>query len=291
MIIVFGASGFIGNRLYKYYNAMQKPVTGTYLNNPQEGLVKFDFMHPDITELDIDLKKVQYAILCTAASRIDYCVQEEEKAYAVNVLGTKKIIDQLFQNNILPIFISSDHVFDGIKGYYSDMDKTSAVNNYGRHKVEIETYLFNSKQNYIVSRISKVYGLDPEDGTIISEFAKNLIEDKSILCATDNIFSPTYVEDIVRAIDILIVRNMRGIHNVVSPQAISRYDLAAKVKQRLKISTGKISPCLINDFDFLDMRPLNTSLDPTRFISATGYEFMKIDDAIDSYKSSISPVQ
>ena len=47
---------------------------------------------------------------------------------------TKNVIDYCFENNIVPIYISSDGVFDGLKGGYIETDKKNPTNCYGAIK-------------------------------------------------------------------------------------------------------------------------------------------------------------
>jgi len=127
---------------------------------------------------------------------------------------------------------------------------------------------------------------EKKDGTIITSWIKQLQNDETIHCAADQILSFTYIKDIVRSVDAAIKNNLRGCYNISPLESFSRFELAKIVKKQLGIKKGKIVPSSINDFDFLDMRPKNTSLNSTKFIKATNFEFNTIQTCMDILKKS-----
>jgi len=181
-----------------------------------------------------------------------------------------------------PIFLSSDQVFSGNKGNYSEEDEKDPCNVYGAHKKIIEDYCLQNKNEILIARISKIFGLEKNDNTLLTDWAKKLENDKTLNCAIDQIISPTYVRDLTRAFDISMKKGIRGLYNIASPEVFSRYDLANLLKKRLNIKKGKIIPCSIKDFDFLDSRALNTSLNVNKFLKDTKFKFSSLDDCIDT---------
>ena len=286
MILVIGGSSYIGRKLCEYFSKKKRLAAGTYCNSPKNNLIYFNIENPDINNLPIDLKKVDYAFICSAITNIDLCKKNEEKAYKINVEGTKKTLEQLFDKNIFPIFLSSGYVFNGKFGNYSERDKTNPCNVYGKHKKIIEDFLLKSNEEFLIARISKIFGLKPNDNTLLTSWIKQLNDNETIHCASNQIFSPTYVVDLVMAFDTAIQKKLKGIYNIASQESFSRFELANMVKGKLNIKTGKIIPCYINDLDFADLRPLDTSLNTEKFHKATGFKFSKIEDCINKLKES-----
>ncbi len=243
-------------------------------------MLYFDIKTPDLNSLDIDLKLASHAVICSSITRPDDCKLDESNSYAVNVKGTKKLIEQLFQKNIIPVFFSSEYVFDGRKGNYTELDKTSPCTIYGTQKGDIENFLLQAKKEYLILRLSKVFGLEKDDGTILTSTIFALKRNQKIKCATDQIFSPTYIGDLVSSLELALNKKLIGLYNIASPEYFSRYDLVMLIKSELNISSGEIIPCSIKDFNFLDSRPPNTSLNVGKFIQATGFTFTKMRDCI-----------
>ena len=111
-IIVFGASGFLGSKLYDYFKGRGMGVVGTCFNDEREDLIKFDISEPDLES--IDFSGAKYAIIASGITIVSECDNSNE-SYKINVEGTKSLIKQLWENDIFPIWFSSDYVFGGEK--------------------------------------------------------------------------------------------------------------------------------------------------------------------------------
>ena len=286
MVLIIGGSGYIGKNLCDYFSKNRKLTVGTYCNFPKKGLIHFDLTNPNIEKMKKNSEKDNYIIICSAISNIDFCKKNEKKVYKVNVEGTKKTLEQIFDLKKIPIFLSSDYVFNGKIGNYSERDKTNPCNVYGKHKKIIEDFILKSNGEFLIARISKIFGLEPNDNTLLTSWANQLKNNEEIYCAQDQRFSPTYIKDLANAINISIEKNLRGLYNIASQESFSRFGLANMVKEKLNIKTGKIIPCSIRDFNFLDSRPLNTCLNVNKFIQETRFKFSKVEDCINKLKES-----
>lgn len=283
MNIVFGGTKYIGSSLCKHFSKKQNLIVGTYYNTPKKNLVYFDVKSQDLDGLNVDLKKARYGFICSAISNIDYCKKNQEEAYKVNVLGNKRLIKQLWSKNIFPIFFSSDAVFNGEKGSYVESDKTDPCNVYGKHKKTIEDFLIRSKKPFLIVRLSKVFGNKRGDETLLTSWVEQLLADEKITCTRDQIFSPIFIGDLINSLELLMEKKLRGVYNLGPPESFNRYDLANMVKKQLKIKTGEIKPVLTKDLNFLDARPLDTTMNCKKFIRDTGYVFRLMEDCINSF--------
>ena len=77
---------------------------------------------------------------------LDKTKKNYKKSYFINVYKTKKIIDYCFNKKIIPVYISSDGVFDGLKGNYKETDLKNPIHSYGKIKNEVEKYIIKSKK-------------------------------------------------------------------------------------------------------------------------------------------------
>ena len=107
----------------------------------------------------------------------------------MNVEDIKRLILGLIELEIKPVFTSTDQVFDGTKGDYSESDSTNPLSTYGQQKVEIELFLSTLEKEYLLLRLSKIYGIDPDDGTFFSGWLNAIRQGLPIRCAVDERFS------------------------------------------------------------------------------------------------------
>lgn len=279
-LIIFGATGFLGRNLMDYYKKKRQNPIGTYYKHNVPGLVKFDLRNPSLDTLNVDLKKIKYAIITSAITDMDLCKTNWDNSYEINVSGIKKLITLLNERDIIPIYISSDYVYDGEKGNYDEEDKMDPTMAYGKQKKEVEDFLTAQNKDFMILRLAKIYSHDFNDNTIITSIIQNLKKGETLKFATDQIFSPNFVGDVCGVIDGLIEKKSTGCYNISCGQPISRYDLAKKIQSELNISSGSIVPCLLEDLKFDDKRPKNTSMNNKKVIYKTGFKFTTIDESI-----------
>jgi len=287
MAIIIGASGFIGRHLYNYFSEKSAETIGTYCNssNTNSNLRYFDLRKPNLKNLESDLKKHKHVFICSAITRPDECKIKEKESREINVTGTKDLILQCFDNNLAPIFFSSEYVFNGENGNYKESDKKTPNTVYGCQKAEIEDFLLSTRNSRcLIIRLGHIFGLEKNDKTIITSIAEQLIAGKTLNCAKDQIFNSTYVGDLTELLDISLQKNLNGLYNLVTPETHSRYELASIIKSELDIKSGVILPCSIKDFKFADNRPLNMSLDSGKIISETGFNFPSLKSHLKKLK-------
>lgn len=287
-MIIIGASSFIGKHLYEHYFEKEKSVIGTYYSNYKKDLIKFDIKNPNILNFGANLKKHKYAFICSAMSHPDICKRNIKESYEINVKGTKKLLEQLLNEGIFPFFFSSEYVFNGEKGNYSENDERNSNTVYGNQKKEIEDFLIKSDKPFFIARLGKVFGVEKEDKTIVTSIIEKLLHNENLRCATDQIFCPTYIGDLVNILDISIERKLKGLYNVASPEIFSRYELAKFIKSHLNLDYGRIIPCSIKEIDFLDNRPLNTSLNSEKIKEDTDFKFTELKYNLDKLKNIYS---
>ena len=153
---VIGASGFIGSHLIANYRSQYPDCVGTSFSKNVNNLLKFDIKNPKIEPLNLEKTGHKAVIITSYKVNTSYCENEQDKAYEVNVSGVLKLIKNLSQTSLKIIFLSSEHIFDGIQGKYGD-DHPGVPNTvYGKHKKIIEDEIKSLTDNFLVLRLSKI---------------------------------------------------------------------------------------------------------------------------------------
>ena len=117
---VVGASGYIGSHLTKKYRSQYPNCVGTSFLSKDKNLISFDIRNPNIDLLNLEKTDHKAVVITSAKSKISYCEKEPLKAHDVNVAGTIQLIKNLSKTSLKIIFLSSDYVFNGTSGKYSD---------------------------------------------------------------------------------------------------------------------------------------------------------------------------
>lgn len=280
MILILGASSRIGGHLYRHFQRESFEVVGTHCNNQQSGTVCFNLEHMVLDDLILDASPTHVIVALAANPRPELTKQDVGYSYKINVEKTKKLLDDCFKKNIIPIYLSTDNVFDGKKGNYGETDQTNPVNSYGAMKCEIENHLFSHSEPYLLLRMGKVFGMQ-NDNTLILETLLSLKSGKPLVCATDQVFSPFYAMDLYEFVRDAIRHNYQGVFHLTSVKPTTRYDVAKTIAEYFDIKNAQISPCKINEIGLKERRPLKIDLDIAKYTKLTGKRAMELEHFLD----------
>jgi dTDP-4-dehydrorhamnose reductase len=282
--LIIGSSSYLGQYLINYFKPSELILT--HKNNPNSNSIFFD-MNKDsldkILERNTDIKKS--VILC-GIHKYNVINDDPEKAYEVNVKNIKKILMSLKLYNVMPIFTSSDNVFDGKKGKYLEEDNVNPTFYYAKHKVEIENFIKDKFTNYQIYRISKIIDTNIRGNTLIVDWINKLKRNETIVCAYNNRFSPIEVNDLCLQIKKLIFSETNGVFHLSSNTDLSRKQMLEmflrKVPASLKMNK-KIIYTKLNNIKGCEQQPLKISLNANKTINITKFKpklFGKIIDEI-----------
>jgi dTDP-4-dehydrorhamnose reductase len=165
-ILVTGSNGLLGQKLTDLCLIDSEVDLIASSKGPNRHPVKNGYIYEDLDILDYQqLERVikQYhpdTIINTAAmTNVDTCESDKENCYALNVGSVKSLIHLSEQYNIQLIHLSTDFIFDGESGPYSEDDLPNPLSHYGQTKLEAEQLLRKSSCRWVVLRTIIVYGI------------------------------------------------------------------------------------------------------------------------------------
>lgn len=282
--LILGADGYIGSFLYQQLIAKGCVVLGTSRRiNNGNSLLFYDIQTGDIDNILSKINdKDKTAIICIANTKIDSCHDNFNQAYDINVIKTKELIHKLSKQDFYNIYFSSDNVFDGTQGNYTEESLTSPINKYGMMKAEMEKYILEEEANTCILRIPKVVSTFQTKQNILTEW-ENQIKKGYVHCIEENRISFVSIEDIYKACVIVAEQRMHGLYNIVGDESYSRAELANKFLNILGNTNVIVKEYGLEKFSFKDRRPLNVSMSNDKFKNKTGFLFMSMDEVIDKY--------
>jgi len=160
-------------------------------------------------------------------------------AFAINVVGTKNLADYAHDNHIKIIYISTDFVFDGEnQGEYTEDDSPSPINWYGQTKLYGEKVL---KGDHLITRIAYPYGVKSNiKKDVVWTLVDLLTTRDKVALVSDQIVTPTFIDDIAKSLNFLIEKNEKGIINVVGNNFLSPYEIGIAIASEFGLEESKI---------------------------------------------------
>ncbi|TWI93809.1 dTDP-4-dehydrorhamnose reductase [Mucilaginibacter frigoritolerans] len=282
-IIIIGASGLVGSHCMDLFESVGEEVVGTHLNFATERTIYFNPLSNSNGNLDLDQFKPEVIIHCAALTNVDYCENNVLESERATVLSTKKLVNYCKKNGVKLVYISTDYVFDGNMGPYTEDAATNPINIYGQHKLKAEL-LVKTLNNYLIARITNVYGEEVRSKNfvlrLIKLFQNN--EETELNLPADQFATPVYAGDVARMLYKLILDNKNGIYNLSSSDYYTRYSLAKRVKSYFPDNEKIVlKSVLTNKLNQPARRPLNGGLLNIKFLNEyNDFKLSNVDDFI-----------
>lgn len=284
-LFITGVSGLLGNNL-AYYFKDKYEVSGTYNSHDVtiEGVYthKCDFSNSDDIRNQISADKPDIIIHCASLTNIEECEENKEYTEKINVGATRTISEAADKHDIKLIYISSDSVYDGVKGNFSENDKINPQNYYGLSKYLGELEVLKVPDSLVLR--TNIFGWNIQEKTSLGEWIlQSLQERKSITGFKDATFSSIYTFELARVIDIAIKKNLPGTFNCGASDCCSKYEFAVKIAELFDFDKSLIIPISIYDYNFKARRGKNLSLNVNGIQQALNYRLPSIECSIDSF--------
>lgn len=142
------------------------------------------------------------------------------------------------------VYISTDYVFDGKNGPYTEDASVNPISVYGRHKLEAEQMVLKEIPGALVLRITNVYGDEARGKNFIARIVQQCEEGKELTLKLpyDQFASPTNAWDIARAMFVLLRDGKSGIYHTGSTDFMNRVELALTVLKHFPDAKYQLIP-------------------------------------------------
>ncbi len=285
-ILVTGGSGFLGRVLATALSKVHD-VAFTYaakrVNIPRCKAIRLNFLHP--STIDTCFKEFQPEVVVHAAALSNgaECESSHEKAQAVNVTGTKKLLKQLSSKDILFIYISTDLVFDGEHAPYSEQAELNPISYYGKTKQLAEQAVQKGWHNHVILRPALMYGPELTKGrpSFVQWMDASFQEKDPVPLFRDEFRTPVYVKDVAQAVQALIQRvGSLKIYHIGGPERMSRVEFGHRFAELRGYDASKIKEVKLSEMDTGYPRPADVSLDSTRICESHPVKLTPVNQAL-----------
>lgn len=229
-IIVVGGSGFLGTKMMNFLRESNK-VRGTS-SKQRQGFLTLDLSQKDSTIQAIKEYHPDFIIHTAAYSQADACERNPEKAYKINVEGTKHIAVAAAETGAVLFYTSSAYLFDGIKGNYTETDEPRPINVLGKTKLAGEKTIKEQLDSYAILRFPLAYGYNGKGKS--NAFFGQIIKGKPLGVNDDQLRQPLLVDDLARVINEFIEKEITGVFHIAGPQAMTKYELGVQLERLIR---------------------------------------------------------
>jgi dTDP-4-dehydrorhamnose reductase len=173
----------------------------------------------------------------------------------VNVNGLQNLLVATAEIGALLVYFSSEYVFDGTKGSYSEDDACAPLNEYGRQKVECERLITTQLDRYLIGRISGVYDWEKQKRNFVVRFIECLGLRQSFKVPFDQLITPTYASNLAQVVRQLVEGGHVGLLNLSGSLSLPRTDFAYIIAGVFDLDASLIKPVPTSELKLRAARP------------------------------------
>ncbi len=282
--LVTGASGLLGLNFTLAVDGKKHQVTGIANTLPMTWASfkyqQVELTKPGVIENLIAEVKPDVILHCAAIANMDACETNPEMARLVNAELPGHLAESARKHHIKMIQISTDAVFDGTKGNYSEEDLPNPLSTYAKTKWEGEKNVLTSNDDALVARVN-FYGWSAAGNRSLAEvFVNNLGIGKSMMGFTDVLFSPMNVYDLSTLLVEAADYDLKGIYHIVGAEAMSKYQFGIRIAQQFNFDPSLINPVSVKDGGLQAARSPNLTLATTKVSKALGHEMPDFSEGL-----------
>jgi dTDP-4-dehydrorhamnose reductase len=228
--IVVGGSGQIGGWLLRILAERGHEATGTFQKSPQPRLVPLDASRLDEATALLRELRPEVVFYPAGFTWVDGCERNPSLAYSANLEQPLNLARAAAEIGARFVSFSTDYVFDGRSGPYDESSPTNPLSVYGRAKLDAEHALTAELGDRVLTvRTSWVFGPERQGKNFAYQLVKALTQGRELACPSDQVSSPSYGQDIARAVVALAEAEASGLIHVVGPEVMDRVEFARAI--------------------------------------------------------------
>jgi dTDP-4-dehydrorhamnose reductase len=288
-ILITGSNGLLGQKLVYLLKSKSNveciaTARGDNRINDKQGYIfeTLDLTNRENVNAIINKYRPDCIIHTAAMTNVDECELKPDECDLNNVKATTNIVDACKNYNPHLIYISTDFVFDGTSGPYSEEDTTNPLSVYAKSKLDAEKIVAASGHPFSILRTMIVYGItdDVQRSNIILWTKNSLEQGKDIRVINDQFRGPTLAEDLALACYKAANRKATGIYHVSGREVISIIEIAYKVADYFGLDKKYIHPVSTAELNQPAKRPLKTVFIITKAERELDYHPRSIEEGI-----------
>jgi dTDP-4-dehydrorhamnose reductase len=271
--LVTGASGLLGLN-FAMQTAGQHEITGVVNSHNLTGVpfsvLQANLSLPGAAARLLDQVQPDVLINCAAIAILDTCEANPDLAYQLNAVFPGELAAEAARRGIRMVHFSTDAVFDGTIGCYTETDEPNPINHYAFTKVEGERAILAANPDALIARVN-FYGWSLRGQRSLAEyFFYSLSKGEPVKGFIDVQFCPLQVNDLIDILLRMIDLRLSGLYHVVSSECLNKYEFCRMLARQFGLNEELISPASWLEGGLRANRSTNLTISTSKLQEALG---------------------
>jgi dTDP-4-dehydrorhamnose reductase len=283
----------LGQRAVQFYSSKENIELLATSVEEKSVVDSVEYISSDIKNRD-SIKEVihdyypDFIIHTAAFTNVDLGEKLREDAWKINVKGIEYIAEAARAIDAHIIHVSTDYIFDGKDGPYSENALPNPVGYYGRTKLASENALRISGTFFTILRTNVLYGIAPNSRPDFVRWVINSLNKKeNIRIVRDQINNPTFIDDLIQGINKIIEFRKTGTYNIGGKEFLSRYEFTLRIADFFNLGKNLITPITTEELKQPARRPLKSGLIILKAETELGYKPHTIIESLAAMKKEL----
>ncbi|HKW87933.1 MAG TPA: SDR family oxidoreductase [Candidatus Acidoferrales bacterium] len=223
---------------------------------------------------------------CAAMTDVDLCETEPQATRDLHVDASRTLAEWAEEHGSRLIYVSTDSVFDGCAGNYSELDLPAPLNEYARTKLAGEITVRDANPSALILR-ANFYGLGGKGHSLVQWVLSALESGQVVRAFADVRFNPLPVRLLAEILVDLISRSAAGIFHAGASDSCSKYDFTCHLAEILGFEPERVIPISVCEHRFRARRPKNTTLNVRKISEFFGRQMPKVFDGLLLFRKEV----
>ncbi len=283
-LLITGASGLLGLNL-SLAAAGRYEVTGLVNQHALPGapftVLQADLTRPGEFARALKAAKPDWVVHAAALANVDACEKDPAASARMNADLPGEVAWACCEAGVRLVHVSTDAVFDGVAGGYTETDQPNPQGVYARDKLAGERAVQQAYPEAAIARVN-FYGWSLQGQRSLAEFFYyNLAAGRPVRGFTDVLFCPLHAGALGEILLEMLARGLGGVYHVLSREHQSKYAFGMALARRFNLDTDLIDPISVFDSGLVAKRSPNLTLSVERIEAALGHPMPTLAEGLE----------
>lgn len=270
-IMVTGASGMLGSALVRAWRKKYRLIAASQTRQVP-GLVNItgDLASPGFAGALIDQARPDLVVHAAAWTDVDGCEEDPSRAMRVNAEATGRLAASAWRSGARFVYISTEAVFDGVRGAYRETDTPNPINRYGASKLAGEQAALSAHPDALILRISLEGWRSNGKPGFVQWIVDGLRRRETRQVCTDWVHTIIFAPNVAEVIERLWAVGATGLYHAGADAPASNLKIAKAAAAEFGLNASLLVPIRSDTLALRAHRPRNTSLISSRLRQRIG---------------------